>query len=1206
MEVMRERLVRYGLIALLAAGIAGRGQAQIPYQVQNLGSSGVQTARAWTGAFALGDRAFLGGAQLWLTDGTALGTRPLAEVDSCFDRPFLGAIHGVLLECSGPFPLGGFLRQGGLWRSDGTPRGTYPLSGPDGEPVEFNPFHADHPYALAEDRLYFLGAAVGDSHHVQVWQTDGTSGGTLPITVPALAGQAPEQLAVAGNRLYLVLGSPQTALWTSDGTPQGTVELHRFDRGVGPLAALGSELIFVAGDQHPQEIWVSDGTVAGTRAVAGFARADALVDTAFLKPAGGHAFFVADEGAFGLQLWVTDGTAAGTRRLTSFTGVDPFGSDQGLRDRTLAPDQLEEVNGRAIFIAHASGATGFQVWSTAVSPDANGPGQVALCEAGCIYHYQSLLKAGQRVFFARADNPGFSSTDGTPGGTLALPAHCKFCSVRSLLHAERDAVFFNVEQVDESRHTELWRSDGTAAGTGQFASTPWDGAALVTVGGRVVYTASGDNRSQPGLWVGDGTADGNRQLAGQPFEVGLRLDNFVAQGDRLVFTDLQATGQILWRTDGTPGQAIQLGGPNAFTPLAGTDATTYLHAINSDELWKTEAATPVPTRLGVLPGLGKLSPSGAEMAIFDGQLYAAVQDQTVWKSDGTPAGTGPAFVLPPGYVGASELTPLGTDLYFIGLMNPGPPPGEDVLKSDGTSQGTIPLTHFGAASREFCKAQFTRVGANVFFVGWDVASGHEVWKTDGTPGGTALVADLAPGGYSSWPTDLTEHQGSLFFFATTRSRGLWRSDGTAQGTIQVAELPDSGSSDPCGATTSLVSTGSLLFFVRDDGIHGRELWQSDGTAAGTALAKDIQPGPFGSNPSDLLAVAGQLFFTADDGVHGRELWRSDGTDAGTRMVADLAPGPDSSDPQNLTVAGNRLFFAADDGVTGRQLWALPLAGPGCQPAATVLCLQGGRFAVSVEWLDFTGHFGLGQAVPLTADTGYFWFFGPANVEVIVKVLDGRALNGNFWVFYGALSSVSYAITVTDSVTGLARRYQNFPGNLASVADTSAFSGSGTSSGGVSPPAGLVRSSRLQPPQAGAAAESPKLPPAHVANRKGIAGAARSNAAGSCAADALHLCLNGSRFAVEASWTDFSGHSGHGTAVGLTGDTGYFWFFSPSNVEVVLKVLDGRAVNGKFWVFFGALSNVEYDLKVTDTVTGVVKLYHNPPGQLASVADISAF
>src|SRR6185503_10086165 len=113
-------------------------------------------------------------------------------------------------------------------------------------------------------------------------------------------------------------------------------------------------------------------------------------------------------------------------------------------------------------------------------------------------------------------------------------------------------------------------------------------------------------------------------------------------------------------------------------------------------------------------------------------------------------------------------------------------------------------------------------------------------------------------------------------------------------------------------------------------------------------------------------------------------------------------------------------------------------------------------------------------------------------------------------------------------------------------------------------------------------------------------------AATCAASGSVLCLSAQRFSVAVHWRDFAGNTGEGRAVGLTADTGYFWFFSESNVELVVKVLDARGFNGHIWVFFGALSNVEYTLTVTDTVTGTTKTYRNPAGQFASVGDTAAF
>jgi hypothetical protein len=110
----------------------------------------------------------------------------------------------------------------------------------------------------------------------------------------------------------------------------------------------------------------------------------------------------------------------------------------------------------------------------------------------------------------------------------------------------------------------------------------------------------------------------------------------------------------------------------------------------------------------------------------------------------------------------------------------------------------------------------------------------------------------------------------------------------------------------------------------------------------------------------------------------------------------------------------------------------------------------------------------------------------------------------------------------------------------------------------------------------------------------------------CVPTATRLCLGGNRFSVEATWTVPSLGSGAGQAVPLTGDTGVFWFFSSSNLELTVKVLDGRAVNRHFWIFFGGLSDVVYTLRVTDLQTGLQETYQNPAGRFASVADVAAF
>jgi hypothetical protein len=99
-----------------------------------------------------------------------------------------------------------------------------------------------------------------------------------------------------------------------------------------------------------------------------------------------------------------------------------------------------------------------------------------------------------------------------------------------------------------------------------------------------------------------------------------------------------------------------------------------------------------------------------------------------------------------------------------------------------------------------------------------------------------------------------------------------------------------------------------------------------------------------------------------------------------------------------------------------------------------------------------------------------------------------------------------------------------------------------------------------------------------------------------AGGAEELLLQDGRFRVTARWRRSSGQSGPGTGVPLTDDSGAFWFFRPSNLEVLLKVLDGCAVNGHFWVLASGLTNVEVELRVEDLATGVVRSYLNPLDQ----------
>jgi ELWxxDGT repeat protein len=247
------------------------------------------------------------------------------------------------------------------------------------------------------------------------------------------------------------------------------------------------------------------------------------------------------------------------------------------------------------------------------------------------------------------------------------------------------------------------------------------------------------------------------------------------------------------------------------------------------------------------------------------------------------------------------------------------------------------------------------MGGNAYFSASAGGIGFELWKTDGTTSGTALVKDISPGGISSYPTELTNVSGTLFFSAGDAR--LWRSDGTGPGTIFVKDNASGGPTAPRdltivngilffiafnGPTTALwksdgsaertiivkafnsasnlLNVNGVLFFSADDGTTGLELWKSDGTLEGTVLVKDIASGPGGSTLRTPMNVGGQLLFVANDGAHGNELWRSDGTIDGTVIVKDIRTGQAGSNPFELTKVSGALFFVANDGIHSAELW----------------------------------------------------------------------------------------------------------------------------------------------------------------------------------------------------------------------------------------------------------------------------------------------
>jgi ELWxxDGT repeat protein len=481
----------------------------------------------------------------------------------------------------------------------------------------------------------------------------------------------------------------------------------------------------------------------------------------------------------------------------------------------------------------------------------------------------------------------------------------------------------------------LWRSDGSPAGTQLIkAINPRSRAFVPTnlcdVSGTVFFQANDGNVGGE-LWKSDGTASGTvlvKDLRTGP--QGSDPKDLTAVGNTLFFAALEPDGVVpqygLWTSDGTADGTVLLKAgidPQHLTSVNGTlFFTAYDSVSQSYALWKSDGTSAGTAVIKALrPGDSYSVP--ADFTVVNGILYFTDSSLTgtaarqIWRSDGTDVGTlAVQDLTPPTDTTGSPPTLVagGDSLYFISKDSSH---GYAIWKTDGTPGGAALVKALGTSI--YGSPVSVGYAGGLYYFTVPTSRGEQLWETDGSTAGTALVRSFD---YSYQPLAVYEAAAAgnrLFFTVYDRTFGaeVWVSDGTPGGTSMVRDVANTF--DLAAQPGHLTAVGDDLYFAQSDGTHPRTLWKTDGTATGTVMLGPLSTATDDAHPWDMTALGDLVLFSASTPPTGTELWASDGTAAGTRLVKDIAPGSSGSGPQWLTPFGGAVFFTAYDGTTGNYL-----------------------------------------------------------------------------------------------------------------------------------------------------------------------------------------------------------------------------------------------------------------------------------------------
>lgn len=838
-----------------------------------------------------------------------------------------------------------------LWKSDGTLGGTsrvhtFNLLGAyvssDAPPISN--------LANVDGELFFTVKSAANQTQLELWKSDGTDAGTMMVAsgfgTPAV-GLTMNFTDVNGTLFFTAGSGLSFNLWKSDGTSQGTTQLttSAFTSVPANLTNVNGKLYFTSGG-----LWTSNGTTASTQLVKSLS----TTDTSSIQQLGSKFYFVANA-----VLYSSDGTGANTQPL--ITNNPPSVGEIRVAGTRLYFAATDSTNGKELWSSDGTTGNASLVKDIRSGSSSSGP--------------SNLTEFGGNLYFSADDGTNgreLWTSNGTSGGTTLLKDLNPSGSGNPTSFARGDDALYFVASAGGS-FNQIWKTDGSTAGTSAitgFTDTVEQVVAksLISVGGNLFYQAV-DRVTGFSQVVGNETSGAMtvlKDLIDGPLNVSISRVVRASDG-KLYFVagDTLATGRELYVSDGTVAgtslvRDINTTGSSSPTELVDANGTIYFAATTSTsgrELWKSDGSASGTTLVKDI-NAGAFSNSNPNTFATLGSLVFFNATSGASSNFYQSAGDAGSTAIVQSSTGTA-LGPANDPVVYNGFLYFGL--GSQLWRTNGTSAGTTMIKDIGSGSVRF----LTNAGGLIYFQAQDSTHGKEVWVSNGTLGGTTMLADIntnASPFNSSSPGGFTAVGSTVYFFADDGTHGveLWKTNGTPGGTSMVADLATGlASSQPL----YLTGFNGFLYFTADDGVHGRELWRTDGTT--TVMVKDLIAGATGSNPTELTVSGGRLYFAADDGVRGTELWATDGTQ--TYRVADLNPGAGSSSPMNLTNVNGTLFFTANDGAIGPRLFML--AGDLTPPSASTPTYDVDTPSVSVTFSEDVTHLDVNDVELLNVDTG---------------------------------------------------------------------------------------------------------------------------------------------------------------------------------------------------------------------------------------------